>query len=70
MRELLYEYTNLNESISITCLPIYYLEPNTRITVENNLIGIFGDYVIQEFTLPLDQQGSMTISCNKAIERR
>ena len=70
VRELLYEYTNLNESISISCLPIYYLEPNTRITVENNHIGIFGDYVIQEFTIPLDQQGSMTISCNKAIERR
>lgn len=69
-RELLYEYTNLNESISISCLPIYYLEPNTRITVEDSHIGIFGDYIIQEFTLPLDQQGSMAISCNKAIERR
>ena len=34
-RDLLYQYTNYNEQISLSVLPIYYLEPNIRITVED-----------------------------------
>jgi len=35
IRKELYQYTNYNEQISLTVLPIYYLEPNTRITVRD-----------------------------------
>ena len=31
MRDLLYQYTNYNESISLNAIPIYHLEPNIRI---------------------------------------
>lgn len=30
IKDLLYQYTHVNNTISITSLPIYYLEPNTR----------------------------------------
>ena len=36
IRKELYQYTNYNEQISLTTLPIYYLEPNVRITVRDN----------------------------------
>jgi hypothetical protein len=65
----------LNESmeyaanISITCLPLYWLEPNTRITVENNEADIHGDYMIKSFNLPLKAGEMMTIQATKIVER-
>ena len=46
IRELLDQYTSYNESISIQAIPIYYLEPNTRIGVRDIESNIFGDYII------------------------
>lgn len=69
VRELLYQYTNYNESISMSAIPVYYLEPNTRITVRDNSSKIYGDYVIKTITLPLDISGTMNIQATKALER-
>lgn len=69
IKKELYQYTNYNEQISLTTLPIYYLEPNTRITVRDNASGIYGDYIIKSISLPLDVNGTMTLSCTKALER-
>ena len=69
VRSLLYQYTSYNESITIQALPVYYLEPNTRISIYDKESGISGDYVIQSISLPLDINGTMSISCIKALER-
>ena len=69
VRELLYQHTNYNETASITMMPVYYLEPNIRITARDAESGISGDYMINSFSLPLDINGTMTLSCIKAIER-
>ena len=69
IRKELYQYTNYNEQVSLTTLPIYYLEPNTRITIRDPQSGIFGDYIIKSISLPLDINGTMNISCVKALER-
>lgn len=69
VRELLYQYTNYNESISMSAIPVYYLEPNTRITVRDDSSKIYGDYVIKTITLPLDISGTMNIQATKALER-
>jgi len=68
-RDLLYQYTNYAESITIQSVPIYYLEPNTRITVYDNKSGIYGDYIIKNISLPLDAGGTMSISAVRAAER-
>lgn len=62
INELLYQYTNMNDTINITCLPIYYLEPNTRITVNDPKANIMGDYIISSITIPLDTSSSAQIS--------
>lgn len=67
--EMLYLYTHMNNSISISALPIYYLEPNTRITVLDNVSGIFGDYIIKTISLPLDISSAMSISAYKALNK-
>ena len=69
VRELLYQYTSYNESISLSTLPIYYLEPNSRITVRDLHSGISGDYIINTISLPLAISGTMNISCVRALER-
>lgn len=69
IRADLYQYTNYNEQITLTALPIYYLEPNTRITVRDNQSGIYGDYMVQSITLPLNINETMNLSCTRALER-
>lgn len=69
VRELLYQYTSYNESISIQSIPIYYLEPNTRITVRDTESNIFGDYMISNISIPLDIGSTMSISATRALER-
>lgn len=69
IKKELYQYTNYNEQISLTTLPIYYLEPNVRITVRDNESGIFGDYIVKSISLPLDINGTMSLSCTRALER-
>ena len=69
MRKELYQYTNYNEQVSLTMLPIYYLEPNIRITIRDIQSGIYGDYMIKSFSLPLDVNGTMSLSCTRALER-
>lgn len=69
IRELLYEYTSYNESISLQTIPIYYLEPNSRITVSDTKSNIYGDYIISTISIPLDISSNMTISATRALER-
>ena len=69
VRELLYEHTSYNESISIQAVPVFYLEPNTRIGVKDTKSNIFGDYMISTISIPLDVNGTMSISATKALER-
>ena len=68
-RDLLYQYTNYNENISIQSIPIYYLDVNSRITVKDRKSGIYGDYIIKSISLPLGAENTMTISATRAMER-
>lgn len=69
IKRQLFQYTNYNEQVSLTTLPIYYLQPNTRISIEDSESGIYGDYIITNISLSLDINGTMNLSCSKAIER-
>ena len=66
---LLYEYTSYNESITIQALPIYYLDVNQRITVQDSKSDIYGDYMISSITIPFTVNGTMSISATRALER-
>ena len=68
-RNLLYQYTTYNEVISLQCIPIYYLDVNTRITVEDKQSGIFGDYIINSINIPLSPTSTMNISASRALNR-
>ena len=69
VKELIYQYTSYNESISLQCLPIYYLDVNQRITVNDSKSNIYGDYMINSISIPLNISSMMTISATRTLER-
>ena len=69
IKDLLYEMTSYNESVSISTLPIYHLEPNIRIGIKDPDIDISGDYMINSISLPLDTNGTSSISAVRPITK-
>lgn len=66
---LLYNHACCIESITMSTIPIYHLEPNKRILVQDNNYGINGEYIASKFTLPLTYNGMMSITATKVVER-
>lgn len=48
--------------LNLTTIPIFYLEPNTRIYVEG-----YGDYTISTISLSLAHDGTMSLTCTKVM---
>ena len=67
--QLIYQYAYCNESISITSIPIYHLEPNVRISVYDDKTKINGEYIVDKINIALGYNGTMTISATKAPAR-
>ena len=67
--ELLYQHGYCVESVSITAIPVYYLEPNTRIYIYDEKSKIDGDYIVSKITLPLAYNGTMSITATRAAEQ-
>ena len=66
---LLYNHSYCIESVNISVIPIYRLEPNTLIKIQDEQSKINGQYVISKITVPLAYNGTMTINATKAVER-
>ena len=66
---LLYQHTYCNESITITSLPIYHLDVNTRIKVYDEKTKINGEYIVNKIILPLSYNGTMQIMATLAPQR-
>ncbi len=64
--DLVYQHAYCNESITITTMPIYHLEPNVKISVVDEKSKIDGEYVINKITLPLNYNGMMQIMATRA----
>lgn len=68
INNLFNQYSYCTESISITTIPIYNLEPNTLIHLHNEDIGINGKYQVKKISIPLSYNGVMTITANKITD--
>lgn len=63
---LIYQCTYYNETITLSTIPIYYLEPNTRIQVYNKETNINHEYLINSLSIQLQHDGMMSIQASKA----
>lgn len=66
---LLYQYTYATETVNLTAVPIYYLQPNTRIFIKDDNTGINGEFIVSKITIPLQYNGTTAITATKAVER-
>ena len=66
--DLLYQHGYCVESVTISAVPIYHLEPNTRIYVHDDEANLDGDYIVNKITIPLLYNGNMQITATKAAE--
>ena len=69
IRELMYQNLCYNTTISLTCLPKYYIEPNNIIRVEDRDSNIYGNYQITQYSLPLTYNGTMSITATEVLTR-
>lgn len=65
--ELLYNHAYTPENVSISAIPVYYLEPNHHIFVRDDRSNICGEYVVNKLTIPLNYKKTMTITASKAV---
>lgn len=65
----LYSYSYCTESITINAIPVYHLEPNTRIFVRDDRCGINGEYIVTRINYPLAANGTMSINATKVVDR-
>ena len=66
--ELIYTHGYCIESATVTSVPIYYLQPNTRVHLYDEKAGLNGDYIVSKITIPLGYNGTMQITATKAAE--
>lgn len=62
VNDLLNSTTIMGISKFITSIPIFYLQPNTRIKIKDE------DYILNKITYSLSYNGTMNITANKAID--
>lgn len=65
--ELIQDHSYCIEATSITTVPLYHLEPNTKIMVKDDMSKINGEYIIQKVTVPLAYNGTMNLTANKVV---
>ena len=65
----LYLHTNYQETLSIIARPVFYLEPNTRVTINDKSTNTYGDFIISTISIPLGAGSTMSVSCSQALER-
>jgi hypothetical protein len=60
--ELIWKHVCISEGLTLNCIPLYFLEPNTRIQFEGE------DYIISKISLPITHNGTMSITASKVIK--
>lgn len=66
----LYQHTTYQTTISITAVPNYWLEPNSRVRISSKATQTFGSYMVQNISLPLDVGSVMSVTMNECMIQR
>lgn len=66
VRDLLYTHLMYNASVSITSIPLFYLDVNRIVHLNFRDMGIVGDYVINQMSWQIGSNNTMTLSVTEA----
>lgn len=67
--DLLYQHLYCSEAITLTSVPIYYLQPNHRIFVRDSHTNTNGEYLLNKITVPLTYNGTSSLNAQLAPQR-
>lgn len=65
----LYLHTNYQRTLSLTALPVFYLEPNSRVTINDKSTNTYGSFVVRTISIPLGAGSVMAVSASECFER-
>ena len=65
----LYIHTLYQKTLSITAIPAWFLQPNTRCTIDDKVTNTYGDFNIKSITLTLGAGSTMSVTLSEALER-
>lgn len=65
----LYLHTNYQKTLSLSVLPVLYLEPNSRVEINDATTNAQGDFMAQSISIPLGAGNSMSVTLNQCLER-
>lgn len=65
---LLNQHSYCADAVNISAIPIYYLEPNTRIYLYDENTKINGEYSVDKISFSLSHDGKMSISASTVAE--
>ena len=66
---LLYQFTYMTQSVTLTSLPLYHLQPNNIISISDKNTNIYGKYIVNKISIPLQYNGTSSISATRVIDR-
>ena len=66
----LYNHTNYQKTVSMTALPVYYLEPNSRVYINDHVTNTVGDYMIQNISVPYAVGSVMSVTASECTIKR
>ena len=67
VRQKLNENMYYNSTVSLTCIPLFYLDVNKIIRLNYPELGVVGDFVIKTLSWQIGYNATMSISCNEVL---
>ena len=67
--ENLFKYTYCSDAVSVTILPLLHIQPNIKISLEDQTSKISGIYELTRFTIPLESTRLSNFTLSKYVEQ-
>ena len=65
----LFYHTNYQRTVSLTTIPIFYLEPNSRVTISDRSTNTYGNFMVQSINIGFGPGANMSVTLNEVFER-
>ena len=65
----LWTYTDYQETIAMTALPVFYLDVNSRVLINDKTTNTYGDFMISNISIPFGAGSLMSVSASKCLEK-
>lgn len=65
----LFYHTNYQRTISLTAIPVFYLEPNSRVTISDRSTNTYGNFMVQSINIGFGPGANMSVTLNEVFER-